>query len=88
MHHDPASLPVIPVLKHIYTLPRPQCKPALLNWDRELSLRQGCLDMRWHIVGSFCGMAVGAILRCDVAKIILQVEAYIRVGIFLNGERC
>jgi len=88
MHHHPAPLPVLPVFKHIYSLPGPQSKASLLQRDRKVSLRQGCLDMRRHVVGSLGGMAVRAIRWCDAAEKILQIATHIRVGIFLNGERC
>ncbi len=60
----------------------------MLKRDRELGLCEGGLDMRGHVIGPFGRMAVRTIERRYAAEKILQVMANIRIGIFLDGERC
>ena len=47
-------------------LPDAELKPAIGDWDRQLNLGQGALDMGRHVVGPFVIVAVErAILRHD-----------------------
>lgn len=87
MHRHPAFLPVLPMLKYIYSLPCSQSETALLQRDSKLGLCQGGFDMRRHVIGSLGGMSVRAVLRRDAVEKILQIMAHVRVGIFLDGER-
>ena len=85
MHHHPASMPVIAVLKDINALPCAQSKATLVKRDRKLGLCQGRFDMRRHIIGSFGAMTVRAIAGRDAAEEVLQITTNIGVGIFLDS---
>jgi len=88
MQVDLAPVPVVPVFKHIDPLPRAQREAAALKWNRELGLCQGSLDMCRHVVGSLGSMPIRAVKGRYSAEKILQVTTDIRIGIFLDGQRC
>lgn len=87
MYSELPFLQAVPVLENVYALPCPQGKPAVLKWNGKLGLGQGCLYMRRHIIRSLAGMPVRTIPWSEAGKIILQITAYIGIGVFLDGER-
>lgn len=86
MHCQLTPLVMVAVFENINPLPCPERKPAMLHWNGKLGLGQGCFDMRRHIVGSLAGMAVRTIPGRDTCEKIIQVAAYIGIGILLDGE--
>ena len=75
------------MFEYINPLPGSQDKPAVLKWNSELGLRQGGLDVRGHVVRSLAGMAIRTMLGSYAREKIVQIQAYVGIGIFLDGKR-
>ena len=87
MHCQLTPVVVIAMFEYINPLPCSQHKTAALNRNDKLGLSQGGLDVRGHVVGPLAGMPIRTIPGCDTGEKIVQITAYIGIGIFLDGER-
>ncbi len=61
MNEDTSSTTAVAVLPKVDTLPRPQPKAPLLNWNREACRCKRGFDMGGHVIGTLRGMGVEAI---------------------------
>ena len=76
------------MFKHVEALPSPQRQFSPHHGNAQLGGSQGGADVRRHIVRTFRRVPVEpGIGRREARKILIQIEQYIRVGIFLDGER-
>ena len=76
-----------PVLEEVDALPRAQREMAVEDGNRKLHLSQGSFEVGRHVIRAFRVMLVGAVFRGDPVEVCLQVDAYGRVGVFLDQER-
>ena len=77
------------MLEEINALPGPQNQAPLIERNRKLGKSKSGADMRRHIIGAFHRVPVQAVVfRYQAVEEGVEVVNHVRVGIFLNSERC
>ena len=88
MHDDGAIVRRQAVFPQVKTLPGAQSQPASTKRDRHCDQRQGCSDVRRHVVLPFGGVQKQSVTVRDQAfEEGIQVASNIRVGILLHQKR-
>ena len=78
----------VPVLDQVDRLPHAEAKTASQNGNGQARSGQHRAHMRGHVVRTLDRMGIGDVAGRQTVKHRRKVRANIRVGVFLNRERC
>lgn len=80
----------VAMLPDVDSLPRAEAQTPVEEWDREMRLREGCLDVRGHVVRAFVVVGIAAALRHEAGEEVVQIGEHGRIRVLLNGQtrRC
>ena len=80
---------VIAVFAEIDTLPGTGVEPSICDRYRHGCAKQRCLDVRWHVVGTFgVVFVVWRIFRNHSIEMTFEILSHCRVGIFVQCQTC
>ena len=78
-----------PVFPQENALPGSQGQPALRDRNRQIGGRKGTPNMGRHVIWSFIYMSIERVtIGHQAPKECLEIGLHVRVGIFLNQQRC
>ena len=69
-------------------LPCAETEPALVDRNRKRTAEKRCLNVSGHVVGAFLLVSIRKILDSQSIQNSIQIDQHVRVGVFVDRQRC